>query len=139
MAHNALKRNIFQRLFGIPATRPPQDPGCWSIGGGQLTIDLAKAPELSSKGGAIRLEGSGLPHRVLVFQDDEGTYRAYRNACGHVGRRVDPVPGDGTIQCCSFNHATYDYDCNKLEGPGDKPVTQHTVQEQDGKLIVELG
>ena len=72
MAIKGLKRNIFQRIFGIAASKPASDPNCWSYENGKLTVTLAKAPELERKGGGVRLEGRGLPIRVMVYRDDDG-------------------------------------------------------------------
>jgi len=96
MAVKGLKRNIFQRILGICVTKPPVDAGCWVAAQGTITVNLAAAPELSPKGGAIRLEGKGLPRRVLLFRDDAGVLRALENRCaqGPEGRsrhrRGDP-------------------------------------------------
>jgi len=34
--------------------------------------------------------------------------------------------------------ATYTYGCQKIHGPGDKPVVQYPVEEKGGKLYVRL-
>ena len=119
MPIKGLKRSIFQRILGICATPLPGQPGCWTQEGSAVSIDLGKAPELTPNGGAIRIEGKKLPQRVLLFRGDDGVLRAFENACAHKHRRVDPVPGEGVLQCCSVNAAAYDYKGTKLEGPGD--------------------
>jgi hypothetical protein len=67
-----LNRGFFQRIFGLPATSKPLDPQCWSFSGGKILIDLNRATELKKPGGALRLEGGGLPMRVLVIRGDDG-------------------------------------------------------------------
>ena len=102
-----LKRSFFQRLLGISATTKPGIDDCWNYAEGKLTIDLDKAVELKIPGGAIRFEGKGLPERVLVVSGEDGDYRAFHNRCTHLGhRRLDPVPGTSTVQCCSINKCT---------------------------------
>ena len=98
----SLKRTFFQRILGIPATKPPADEGCWTFSGGTVEIDLSRAPELSKSWGAIRLEKKNLPERILVIRDDDDRYYVFRNQCQHMGRRLDPVPGTHTVQCCSL-------------------------------------
>ena len=132
------KRNIFQRILGIPAT-PKAEPSTWRFEGGQIIVDLERVPALKQPSGAFRMEGQGAPERVLVMRGEDGKHHAYRNVCGHAGRRMDPVAGTETIQCCSVNEATYAYGCQKLHGPGDKPVVQYPVEEKDGKLYVKVG
>lgn len=131
-----LKRNILQRIFGIPATRGPMDKGCWTYSEGKLEIDLDRASELSSPGGGIRLEGKNLPERVLVIQGDDGSYHAFRNRCKHMGRRLDPVSGTSTVQCCSVNKSTYDYSGSVVFGPAKGPVERFPVQLEGRKLVI---
>ena len=61
MAKAGVKRNIFQRLLGICATRLPADTGCWNFADGKITVDLSRAPELTMENGAIRLEEKVFP------------------------------------------------------------------------------
>jgi nitrite reductase/ring-hydroxylating ferredoxin subunit len=133
------KRNIFQRILGIPATGRPTDPAAWRMEGGRLVVNLDHAPELARPGGALRIEGHGCPERVLVLHGEDGTFRAWRNRCGHKGRRLDPVAGTETIQCCSINEATYTFGCEKLKGPGDKPVVPFTVAIEGRLLQIAVG
>lgn len=138
MEVKTLKRGFFQRLFGISASKPPRDAGCWSVTDHKLVIDLDRAVELSEPGVGIRLEGDNLGKRVLVFKTGEGKYYAFYNACGHAGRRLDPVPGTDTVQCCSVGKSTYNLNGEVLSGSSTKSVEPLEVEETDGKLIVHL-
>ena len=138
MPVKGLKRNIFQRILGICATKPPADGSCWTHEGGKVAVTLARAPELVPKGGAVRLEGKGLAKRVLVYRDDSGALRAIENKCAHKGRRIDPVPGEGILQCCSINAAAYEYSGTKLEGPGDGHVAPLEAKEEGGLAVIRL-
>ena len=100
-------------------------------------IDLKRAPELETPGGALRLEGDGLPRRVLVIRGDDGGFCAFHNRCTHLGhRRLDPVPGTETVQCCSVNKSTYTYDGRKVYGPNPAPVRTFPVKVDGERLIV---
>lgn len=133
------KRNIFQRFFGVSATREPENKDSWEYKNGKLVISLDKVPELKKRGGAIRLEGSGLPVRVLVVLGDNGDYRAYRNQCTHFGhRRLDPVPGTNTIQCCSLNKSTFDSKGKHIFGPAPHSIESYPVEEDQKYLIVSI-
>jgi nitrite reductase/ring-hydroxylating ferredoxin subunit len=138
MTIKTLKRNIFQRIFGIPATKPPADVGSYVFKDDKLTIDLNRTPELSTPWGAIQLEDGDIPVKVLVLQDGEGDYRAFRNHCEHAGRKLDPVPGSETVQCCSIGKSVYDYDGEVLSGSSEKPITQYTVKVENGNLEIQL-
>jgi nitrite reductase/ring-hydroxylating ferredoxin subunit len=134
-----LKRGIFQRIFGRCATPEPADTECWTCDGERIEIDLNRAPELASPGGAIRLEKKGLAERVLVVHGEDGAYHAFQNRCRHAGRRLDPVPGTETVQCCSVNKSTYGYDGQPVYGPVRGGVTVFDTQTSDeGKLVVTL-
>lgn len=132
-----LKRSFFQRVFGIPETKKPAVENCWNYAEGKLVIDLLEASELRAPGGAIRLEGKNLPIRVLVVCDEDGQYRAYRNQCTHLGhRRLDPVPGTNTVQCCSINKSTFDSGGKNIFGPAPHSIHCYPVEKNQGKLII---
>ena len=134
-----LKRSFFQRLLGISATTKPGIDDCWNYADGKLTIDLNGASELKTPGSAIRIEGKNLPKRILVVRGEDGEYRAFHNRCTHLGhRRLDPVPGTDTVQCCSVNKSTYDSSGNKLFGPAPRPVTRYPLEKSQEKLIVSI-
>jgi nitrite reductase/ring-hydroxylating ferredoxin subunit len=133
-----LKRGFWQRVLGIPATGRPADPDCWSYSSGQVVVDLGRAPELSQPAGAIRLEGQNLPERILVVHGEDGRYRAFVNRCRHMGRRLDPVPGENTVQCCSVGKSTYDYDGKLQFGPSAEGVSTFVVKQVNDKLFIAL-
>ena len=134
-----LHRSIWQRLFGLPATPKPMDSGCWTFSDGKIVIDIKLAPELRKPSGALRLEGKGLPRRLLVVHGEDGTFLVFHNRCTHLGhRRVDPVPGTRTVQCCSVNKSTYTYEGLKIRGPAPKPLTTYPVTLEGDTLVVRL-
>lgn len=138
MTTRTLKRNIFQRILGIPATKPPADPGCWSLSGTELILDLSRVPELAEPWGAIHIEGQGLSSKVLVLLDGEGTYRAFRNQCEHGGRKIDPVPGTETVQCCSVGQSVFNYDGSVVSGSAEKPIKVFPVRIENGTLLISI-
>lgn len=133
-----MRRGFLNRILGRCATRKPADPGCFEMVEAELVLGLDRAPELAKPGGALRLEGAGLPFRVLVVHGDDGEFHAFRNKCAHAGRRLDPVPGTKTVQCCSVGHSTYDYQGRLLAGSAKSDVYALPVRNRDGKLAVGL-
>jgi nitrite reductase/ring-hydroxylating ferredoxin subunit len=130
---------ILNRILGICSTQPPGDPACWKYAGGRLEINLALAPELGAAGGAIRIEGGNAPRRVLVFKGDDGQYHAVVNRCTHIGhRRLDPLPGQNSVQCCSLSKSTFNYKGEVVSGPTRKPITVLDVNEEEGKLVIPV-
>jgi nitrite reductase/ring-hydroxylating ferredoxin subunit len=139
MAEESLKRNIFQRILGIPATKQPVNSECWKFSDGNIEIDLSKAPELSEKGKGFSIEGEDLPDRILVFQGVDNNYYAVINKCEHAGRRLDPLTGSEKIQCCSIGKTTYDYDGNVISGNVKGSLKMYPIEKNEDRLIVKIG
>jgi nitrite reductase/ring-hydroxylating ferredoxin subunit len=130
---------LLKRLFGICETQPPADGGCWTYADGKLEVSLDKAPELSQKGGAIRLEGPSLPKRVLVVHGQDGAFHAFPNRCTHVGhRRIDPVPGEDKIRCCSVGKSTFDYSGKLLSGSAKESLEPLALESDGSKLVISV-
>ncbi len=127
---------FFKRLFGICETMPPADADCWGFSDGKIEITLDLAPELSKKGGAIRLEGKDLPERVLVIHGNDGLFHAFKNRCTHGGRRIDPFDDNQQIRCCSVSKSTFDYSGKVLSGAAKGPLATFKVEHTEGKLTV---
>lgn len=138
METQTLRRNLFQRLFGICATRQPADPGAWGVEAGRVMLDLDRLPELADQDRSIRLEKGGLPDRILVVHGNDGRYHAFRNRCRHAGRRLDPVPGTARVQCCSIGRSTYDYTGKVISGPAKVPLDTLPVHREGNRLFIEL-
>jgi len=129
---------LFEIIFGICKTKPPRDAECWKYSKGKVEIEWARAPELRKPYGAIRLEGQGLPVRVLVIYGIDGQYYAFRNKCSYMGRRIDPVVGTATIRCCGLFRSTFDYTGNVMSGPSKEPLRTFKVETKHCKVIVWL-
>lgn len=138
MGTPTLQRNIFQRILGICATKPPSDEGCWTFENGKVTVDLARVPELSQKSGAIRLEKKGLPERMLVVHGEDDNYHVFRNKCAHAKRRMDPIPGAGQVQCCSVGKSTFEYDGKRISGSAKNDIQVYPVTVEGEKLVVTV-
>lgn len=137
MAIQSVNRSFVQRILGKPATEMPAMSDCWSYEEGKIIIDLSKSPELQIPGGALRLEGGTLPLRVLVVYGEDEKHRAYENRCTHIGhRRLDPVPGTDTVQCCSINKSTFESGGEKISGPARHSVKTFPVEKDLKNLVV---
>ena len=137
MTTKTLKRNVFQRLLGIPATKTPGDADCWQFNDGKLTVDLNAATELNAPWGAVCLSDESLPERVLLFRDDEDHFHAVQNKCSHAGRRLDPVPGTECVQCCSMGKSTFSAeDGTVISGSTKKPIKVYTVAHENDTLTI---
>jgi len=130
---------ILKRLLGICSTQVPANSGCWTYADGKLEVILDKAPELSQKGGAVRLEGPSLPKRVLVLHGQDGAFHAFPNRCTHIGhRRVDPVPGEDKIRCCSVGKSTFEYSGKLISGSAKESLEPLALESDGSKLVISI-
>jgi nitrite reductase/ring-hydroxylating ferredoxin subunit len=129
---------LLKRVLGICRTQPPTDRDCWKAGDGKIEVDLARAAELGQPGGAIRLEGGGLADRVLLLKADDGVFHAFVNKCSHAGRRLDPLPGEALVECCSVGKSRFDYTGERRSGSAKKAIKSLQVEAHEGKLIISL-
>jgi nitrite reductase/ring-hydroxylating ferredoxin subunit len=132
------ERSFMDRLMGRPLTQLPQIEGAWSMEGDILTLDLNKLPELASLGGAVRIEGDALNDPILIVYGEDKNYYAFKNACTHAGRMIDPVAGTMTLECCSASSSTFDYQGNVLSGPAEGSIISYALEIQNDKLIINL-
>jgi nitrite reductase/ring-hydroxylating ferredoxin subunit len=133
-----VKVEFIKRIFGICETKQPRDSGCWKYCNGKVEIEWARVPELRKPCGAIRLEGGGLPEKILVVYGIDGQIHAFRNRCSYWGRRLDPVAGGAAVQCCSLFRSTFDYAGNVMSGPAKESLRQYRVETKKCKMIVLL-
>ena len=136
MAQKQKKLNFFQRLMGRPLTQLPANNDFWSYENGQITLELSKAPDLSTPSGAVRLEGKGLPKNILVVFGEDQQYHAFQNKCTHGGRCLDPIPGTQTVQCCSLGKSTFDYSGKLISGSAQTDIEVLDVQRENGELRI---
>lgn len=130
---------LLKQVLGICDTGKPLDEGCWSVNGSEVTIGMNRAKEILKPGGAVRLEGKGLPFRILVFQGLDGRFYALKNKCTHMGgRRLDPTVDKGTVKCCSVMGSVFSYNGEVLAGPARKPLVSFPVKTDTGRIIVTL-
>lgn len=129
--------SIFKAILGICDTKP-LDEGSWEAADGKATVSLEKAAPLADKGGAVYLKGKGLEKPVLVVRGDDNQLYAYQDRCTHGGRKIDPVPGQGKLKCCSVNHSTFDYSGKPLSGPAKHDIKRYETEETGGKLVIKL-
>jgi nitrite reductase/ring-hydroxylating ferredoxin subunit len=132
------KMGLFKRILGLCATNPPRDAHCWSYSQGRLEVDPERCPELTKPDGAIRLEGKGLPERVLLLHGNDDRFYAFKNRCTHMGRRLDPLAGKPAVRCCSVSKSTFDYEGEKVSGPAKGPLTPYKVFAEEGKLVISV-
>lgn len=131
MKPKTLKRNFFQRLFGISATKPPKNEKCWTYAHKKVILDLGMVPELRKAGSSIRIESDSLPERILVVHGLDGKFHAFRNKCSHSGQRLDPLPDKKALQCCGTSQSVYDYQGKVISGPAKTRLLTYTIRDEN--------
>ena len=101
-------------------------------------MKLSQMPEPLPKGGAVYLKGGGLSKPVLLLRTEDDRYLAFEDRCTHFGRKIDPVPGEAKLRCCSLFHSTYDLEGKNISGAAKDPLTCYTVEQSDGDLVITL-
>jgi nitrite reductase/ring-hydroxylating ferredoxin subunit len=128
---------FFKSLLGVCRTTR-LDPELWHLQGSMIRVKVGAIPELQSNSTAVYLEGNGLEDPVLIVHRDEGRYLAFSDRCTHMGRKIDPVPGQEILRCCSVSHSVYDFQGKVLAGPAKEPLTVYPTTLDSGELMVAL-
>jgi len=130
--------SLIKAALGICETGPLDD-SFWAVEDGKVRVKLDQMPAPLAKGGSTYLRGKGLSMPVFLMRSEDDQYLAFENRCSHFGhRKLDPVPGENKIRCCSVFHSTYDLDGNKLTGPAPNPLKRYTVEQSNGELVITL-
>ncbi len=129
--------SVFKAMLGICETKP-LSPDRWSLEGNKVKVKLSQMPEPLPKGGAVYLKGGGLSKPVLLLRNEDDRYLAYEDRCTHFGRKLDPLPGEAKLRCCSLFHSTYDLDGKNISGAAKSPLKCYTVEQSNGDLEITL-
>ena len=128
---------FIKSILGICETKPlSQDQ--WGLEGDKVRVRLSQKPAVIVKGGGAYLKGPGLKQPILVVRTDDDKYIAFSDRCPHGHRKIDPMPGQRMLRCCSFNHSTFDYEGKSLSGPAKESLPHYTVEMDKGDLLVKL-
>jgi nitrite reductase/ring-hydroxylating ferredoxin subunit len=129
---------FIKALRGICETKP-LGRELWELEGDRIRVKLNQMPEPLEIGAAIYLEDADLTYPVLIVRKDSDTYLAFANRCAHSHRKLDPVPGQQVIRCCSVMHSTYDYEGNKLSGPATGNLIRYQAEVSGDDLMITVG
>ena len=129
---------LLKRILGLCETAVPSDEACWEFTGREIRVILNRTPELGRPGGAVRLEGKGLPVRTLVVHGHDGAFHAVANRCTHMGRRIDPLAGTDKIEWCSVSKSTFTYDGQPVGGAAQRPLPVFKTDHRDGELRISI-
>lgn len=129
--------DFLKALAGICETRP-LDPDVWDLDGDKVRVHVDRIPDLRTPGSAGYIKGKGLKRPVLIVKQEDGGYLCVANRCTHAWRKLDPVPGEKILRCCSVNHSRFDYQGKPVGGPAKKPLTVYQWEAQGGDLVISV-
>lgn len=134
--------DFIKSLLGIGESKGLKSD-LWSVEDGKVLVKLDEMPELCEKGKGVYLKGHGLHKPILIVRTEGDQYLAYTNRCTHfLHRKLDPVPGpeieQPILRCSSMNHSTFDYEGNRITGPGKESLICHQVERSNGNLLITL-
>jgi len=129
---------FLKRIFGICETQPPSAENGWNYADHLIRINLKQMPELANPGGAVRLEGDGLPERILLVHGRDGQFHAFANKCTHMGRRLDPLPDEEAVQCCSLSKSTFNYAGDPVSGAAQTSARTFPATMEGDELVINL-
>ncbi len=128
--------SVLKAMLGICQTKPLDD-ALWDVEGNKIQVRLSQMP--LPKEGATYLKGKGLNKPIFIFRTADDRYLAFQNRCTHIGhRRLDPVPGENKIRCCSVFHSTYDLEGNPISGPARNQLNKYEVQQSGEDIVIAL-
>ena len=104
------------------------------VADGRMRISLARYPELSARGGALKVLPAGATDPVYVLATDNG-FTAVSPICTHRGCTVD-VNGERLV--CPCHGSTYDREGRVLKGPAQRALQRFPVRRSADDLIIEL-
>ena len=128
---------FFKALRGICETKP-LSRDLWEQEGNKVRVKLNQLTIPLEKGAATYIKDNALQYPVLILRTDDDTYLAFANRCTHSHRKLDPVPGQQILRCCSVMHSTFNYKGEKLSGPATGNLTPYPAEMSGDDLIITL-
>lgn len=134
----SLITDFCKAVAGVCQTKPLARKH-WTKEGDEVRVNLGAVEQLNQPDGAVYLCGQGLDKPILLVRTPDGSLLACRNACTHYGRKLDPVPGQSKLRCCSIGHSTFDYQGALLSGWAKEPLTIYPVQVAGDQALIKIG
>lgn len=103
---------------------------------GRVELALAHYPELTERGGSLRIVVDGQADPVYVLAHGDGSFTALSPICTHLGCTVE-IEGERLV--CPCHGSTYDRSGTVLQGPAALPLTRFPARlSSDGLLTIDL-
>jgi cytochrome b6-f complex iron-sulfur subunit len=100
---------------------------------GTLRLPLTQYPELTQRGGSLRLMPAGSADPIYVFVRDSGQFLALSSICTHLSCTVEL---QGARLICPCHGSAFDREGVVLQGPAVSPLARFRSELVDGGLLI---
>lgn len=127
--------------FGSVSSTALIPVGDYILEAGQVTIDLGNTPELTAKGGSVKLEfdhpEEGTPTKILLIHPEDRYYVAFANSCTHKRKELEYDHAEKELRCVS-GHSAFDIKGSVLKGNAESPLKGYPTELEENTLIVKI-
>jgi cytochrome b6-f complex iron-sulfur subunit len=102
-----------------------------------LTLPVAQFPELTTVGGSVCGQPSGLGNPISVVRLDANTVIAVDAKCTHLGCTVAWTPGRMDFEC-PCHGSTFATDGQVTMGPATEPLASYSVDDMGTTIVVTI-
>ncbi len=108
------------------------------VGNGEITVSLARAPQLRRVGTAFAVVDRGRQLNLILIHAERDRYVAMDRSCTHGGAQCTYNPKRHTVRCTSLNHAEYDMQGVLLHGRTHGNLRTYPARTSGSTVVIEL-
>ena len=101
-----------------------------------INVDDPAYRALRSVGGAVYFRTDIEDKPLIVWRQDQNTYRVFSSKCPHRGRQLR-LPQNGLITC-PFHNSAFDTNGRPVDGPALKPLREYPARLKGNKLVIRV-
>jgi Rieske Fe-S protein len=105
---------------------------------GLVHIDLKQAPQLTAKGGAVRVDDEQRKVRLIVVHTGKRQFVAADQKCTHGGGALTYVPKGRVLHCTCWGHSRFALDGNVVTGPAKRKLRIYETTLAGDTLTIKL-
>ncbi len=119
---------------GAPGSRKPNVVA--KPAGGKLYLSKAESAPLLQPRSSLLVQPEGARDKIIVVNHD-GSFSALSAICTHMGCTVN-YNAETDRMHCPCHGSEYALDGSNLKGPAKRPLQQHAVAMENGRLVIAL-
>ena len=102
---------------------------------GELVVNIAAFPELSSIGGGIMVTAKEILDPIYLVRVNGDSFRALSSKCSHQGCTVRLLAG---FFQCPCHGSTYSIEGEVVRGPANQPLPEYKITLRDGLVSIKI-